>query len=287
MTATLVKNKNKKLQGKISIDGYSICGRIYSNKKYMHNNLKDNEIRHIFSFLHFTTLTKIKRVCSDWKRLSDETIENKYNKSEKQAFTDEKELRKMVLYYYKLKYDESNVPRNIFLEEGRDRYEEAEGLPSIHGLNFLATCEEIVVKFGWPINKWDVSQVRDFGGIFDRLYCFDEPIGSWNVSNATSMSYMFHKAQLFNQDISSWDTSHVEDMSYMFKDAVWFNQDISSWNVSNVNCMDDMFSGAANFSQDLRSWDISSVEELSTDFISGANSFDSRLLPHFDERQLS
>ena len=255
-------------------------------EKNVNDYLSNDNMMNIFSFLHFSILTKVRGVCTDWKRLSDVIIDKKYNKPAKVAFKDNSELRKTVLDYYKLKYDESDVPRGqIYNEYMQDFYEEAEGLPSNNEFNFLDRSEEIVVKYGWPINKWNVSEVRDLSGIFQQLYKFDEPICSWNVSNATNMCYMFHKAWCFNQDISSWDTSNVEYMQSMFHHAANFNHAISSWNVSNVICMDDMFKGATDFNQDLRSWDISKVEEVSG-FAFEAYAFDDRLLPQFDEGQI-
>ena len=48
---------------------------------------------------------------------------------------------------------------------------------------------------------------------------FNQPLNDWNVSNVKDMGGMFWDAKLFNQDIGGWDVSNVEDMRNMFKDS--------------------------------------------------------------------
>jgi surface protein len=91
-----------------------------------------------------------------------------------------------------------------------------------------ADAEAFATTYGWPIGRWNVSNVENFHGLFFNKVSLNENIGSWDVSNATSMISMFARASSFNQDISFWDTSNVTDMENMFSRASSFNQDISS-----------------------------------------------------------
>jgi surface protein len=95
-------------------------------------------------------------------------------------------------------------------------------------------AEEFAETYGWPIGRWDVSNIQDFSGMFLYKGSFNENIGSWDVSSATSMCSMFTYTRAFNQDISSWNVSNFDRMECMFNGVTHFNQDISSWNVSNV-----------------------------------------------------
>jgi surface protein len=131
-------------------------------------------------------------------------------------------------------------------------------------------CSDAAVNCGpggdAPMSAWDVSQIDDFGGVFEQKRSFNADISSWDVSSATSMAGMFFGAPAFNQDIGSWDVSNVEYMQGMFAGASSFNQDIGSWDVSNVQEMSGMFAGASRFNQDIGSWDVSNVEYMSIMF---------------------
>jgi surface protein len=194
------------------------------------DDLVPEDVRlHILSFFDVRTLVKKKAVCHSWKMLLTQTIIQKA--STPKAFESHKELTLAVHRY--MMYDPDDAE------------------------NFATT-------YGWPIGRWDVSNVEDFRCMFSIFTkeCksfefrskFNEDISSWDVSNATTMYAMFEGASLFNKDISSWDISNVQDMSHMFEDASSFNQDISSWNTSRVINMKFMFVNASSFNQDLTAW---------------------------------
>ena len=130
--------------------------------------------------------------------------------------------------------------------------------------------------FNQAIESWDVSAVRDMGGMFCGAESFNRPIGSWNVSRVRNMSYLFYNAVEFNQDIKSWDTSAVRDLNWMFYGAKSFNKPIGLWNVSGVETMKSMFAGATSFDQDLGLWDTSAVTNISYVF-AGAQNFNKPL----------
>jgi hypothetical protein len=63
-------------------------------------------------------------------------------------------------------------------------------------------------SYGWHIDKWDVSRIKDFSHAFAEIDGFNHAIDSWDVSNATNMGGMFYHALSFNQDLSLWGTSN-------------------------------------------------------------------------------
>jgi surface protein len=139
-------------------------------------------------------------------------------------------------------------------------------------LNCFGYCdpehaEELARHYGWPIGKWDVSNVRHFSSVFAHLATFNEDISSWNVSNATTFRGMFGKASLFNQDISRWNvSSNVTDMAGMFYFASAFQQNLSSWDTSNVIHMDCIFTKATSFNGDVSLWNTSNVINMTAMF---------------------
>eukprot|EP00978_Attheya_sp_CCMP212_P048659 scaffold555999_cov51-Attheya_sp.AAC.1 len=132
--------------------------------------------------------------------------------------------------------------------------------------NNPADVVDIARTYGWPIGKWDVSEVQSFNSVFSECDTFNEDIGSWNTSRAENMAIMFHNASSFNQDISSWDTSSAKGMEHMFHNASSFNQDISSWDTSSTKNMEYMFFKASSFNQDISSWNISNVASTNVMF---------------------
>eukprot|EP00978_Attheya_sp_CCMP212_P015633 scaffold40295_cov46-Attheya_sp.AAC.1 len=191
------------------------------------SELPDDVGRHILGFLDVPTLVQKKVICHSWQRLFTDTIEQKAPTPK--AFEFNQELRSAVEKYAEYNPDDA---------------------------------EYFATTYGWPIGRWDVSNVVNFSDVFSGLSSFNESIGSWNVSNAISMDQMFGNATNFNQDVSSWDTSNVTNMNGMFRYASSFNQDISSWDTSNVTRMNSMFYGASVLNQDISSWDTSNVTQM-------------------------
>uniref|UniRef100_A0A7S2XHU2 BspA family leucine-rich repeat surface protein n=1 Tax=Attheya septentrionalis TaxID=420275 RepID=A0A7S2XHU2_9STRA len=165
---------------------------------------------HILSFLDVPTLVRNKAVSRSCKRLFTEAVDRRARSTHDspRAFQSNQELRDAVNKYEKYEPDDA---------------------------------EEFATTYGWPIDKWDVSNVDDFTRIFQGKELFNEPIGSLNVSNGTKMGLMFSEAETFHQGISAWDTSSVREMSGMFYNAISFDQDISTWDMSNVTDMEMMF----------------------------------------------
>jgi surface protein len=158
------------------------------------------------------------------------------------------------------KQDGGAFKSNHELRHAVQKYSLAKQSNNTHGMKCIA------VQYGYPINKWNVSKVKDFSWVFygmcSRLDTFNEAIGDWDVSQATTMSFMFHKASSFNQNLSKWDTSNVRDMSSMFYGASRFNGNVSNFDTTKVINMDSMFAGATCFSGDVSKWDTSNVKDM-------------------------
>jgi surface protein len=193
---------------------------------------QEEMILEVLQYLDVPTLVEKKLVCRRWQRLCTAVVDSK--RKIQVAFETNQELRYAVQKYVDYNLDDA---------------------------------EEFASTYGWPIGKWDVSNIQDFSFIFDQRTTFNEEIGSWDVSNATTMKCMFSGATTFNQDISSWDTSNVTTMECMFSVATAFNQNIDSWQTANVTTMECMFAVATAFNQDISSWDTSNVTTMSEMFL--------------------
>ena len=143
----------------------------------------------ILSHLDMTTLIEKKRVNHNWKQICNDVIDAKRTK----AFETNQELKDAVKKY-------------CGYNENTETYS---------GLCSPEDAEEMASTYGYPINKWGVSNASDLSKIFHENDVFNEDISSWSTLNATNMAGMFSNATSFNQDISSLDTSQVTDMCNM------------------------------------------------------------------------
>mmetsp|Transcript_1549 Transcript_1549/g.2374 ORF Transcript_1549/g.2374 Transcript_1549/m.2374 type:complete len:279 (-) Transcript_1549:86-922(-) len=200
----------------------------------------------ILSFLDARTLlARVALVSREWRVLAQQSLHDKLPSSGRIPFENGFQLRKEVIKYNSL-------------GKGGDNDQ---------------LWEYFATTFGIDIGEWNVSQVTDFGGVFEGQHDFNRDIGKWDTSNAISMVAMFAYASSFNQDISRWNTGKVRQTSVMFLSAVAFNQDLSRWNMSQVKYMPYMFADAAAFHSDLSNWNIANV--LHSDRIfQGATAFD-------------
>jgi surface protein len=119
----------------------------------------------IVSHWDVATLVEKKRVSQDWNQFCADAIDAKQTETTKKEFSSTDELRVAVKKY--CGYNESTLQYSQLCSP--------------------KDAEEIATTYGWPINKWDVSNIQDFSSLFSENRGFNEDIGSWNVSNATSM----------------------------------------------------------------------------------------------------
>ena len=202
------------------------------------------ELMHaIFSHFDVKTLVEKKIVCRNWRQICTEAIDAKRTK----AFETNKELTDAVDKY--CGYRDCDHP--IFC--GNPHIRPTQWITWPHYDAVLA--EEFASTYGYPMNKWDVSNVEDFSNIFSGYLFFDEDISSWDVSRGTTMEGMFFYCGTFNQNISKWDVSNVTNMKSMFEMCLSFNQNLSLWNVSAVVNMKYIFLNARSFHQCINSWE--------------------------------
>ena len=71
-------------------------------------------------------------------------------------------------------------------------------------------------SFNQPLNKWNVSKVKNMANLFRNCKIFKQDLNDWNVVDTTQMSRIFHGASLFpsleNARWYSWVTN-AEDFS--------------------------------------------------------------------------
>jgi surface protein len=224
--------------------------------------LPDDIMFVVLTHLDVQQMVKNKRICRTWRRLCTQAIDAKLTDTTRRIFRTNGEIRFATIRYAGYEFDWYGYLYN----DDESENDEPDLL-----LNRFEYCdpedaEELACQYGWPIGKWDVSNVRDFSYAFYHLTPFNEDIGAWDLSNAISLAGMFSQASSFNQDISSWDTSNVATMKEMFLGAARFNQDISSWTMGHVRTMDSMLCGAKSFNQDISAWDTSNVTTMNQMF---------------------
>lgn len=235
------------------------------------SDLPQDAILVVFSHVTFPALCRIKTVSKWWMQQINTSIILRLGRK---PFLTNKELIKAVKEH--CDYMRAPNPEKV----DRD-----------------ALFDKLVTTYGFPMNKWDVSQVTNFSRIFYRqrdfneyigewdvsngttfwgmflnASSFDQDIGNWNVSKATSLEGMFWGASSFNRDLTNWITSNVEDMTGMFVTAQNFNGDVSNFDTSKVTSMDSMFYGASKFNQDVSRWNTSNVRRMDDMFL-GASTF--------------
>lgn len=118
-------------------------------------------------------------------------------------------------------------------------------------------------QFVGDISKWDTSSATTMTRMFE-MSDFNGDISNWNTSKVTDMERMFRQSR-FTGDLSKWDTSAVTKMDHMFE-FTRINCDLSKWNVSKVKSMFRMFVGA-HFNGDIADWDVSQCESLGQMFL--------------------
>jgi hypothetical protein len=94
----------------------------------------------VISHWNVATLVDKKMVSRNWKQLCTDTIDAKRSDATKQVFTTNTELRAAVATYCGYYSDE-------------DSYSD---------LSTPDDAEKLAKTYGWPINKWDVSNLQDF-----------------------------------------------------------------------------------------------------------------------------
>ena len=123
----------------------------------------------------------------------------------------------------------------------------------------MSNMFNVALKFNQNINNWNVSNVEDLSKTFRYCKAFDQPLNDWDVSNVKNMQHIFADCENFNQPLDKWDTSNVESMEFAFRACGKFNQPLNSWNMSKVTNIEHMFAFTEEFNQPLDKWDTRNV----------------------------
>jgi hypothetical protein len=66
-----------------------------------------------------------------------------------------------------------------------------------------------------------------------RMFChaenFNQPLNKWNVSKVKDMCCMFEHAKKFNQSLNNWNVSNVANAAKMFAGATCYSHSMSNW----------------------------------------------------------
>jgi surface protein len=117
------------------------------------------------------------------------------------------------------------------------------------------------------IGSWNISEVNDLSGLFEKLAINAADIALWNVSHVVDLSRLFAGARFevpLRLALRNWDTSQVTSMAQMFYEtnAVdLFRIGLESWDTGSVVDASEMFAFAGNFEDkydSLQDWDMAS-----------------------------
>jgi surface protein len=167
-----------------------------------------------------------------------------------------------------------NDPRDNTFRTTEELYDAVDAyLIALNGTD-SAVSSEVALKYGHPMNTWNVYLLTNFTGVFapsrrsmDLLYAFNENLSEWDVSNAETMAGMFENSFAFQGiGLEHWDVSSVVDFSDMFSSSISFNGTVSKWDTSSATTMAGMFLLAEAFNDDLSLWDVSNVQSTNSMF---------------------
>jgi surface protein len=141
------------------------------------------------------------------------------------------------------------------------------------GVTNLEGTFKSCIKFNYPLDKWDTSEVQYMNFLFQGCLAFNQPLNNWDTSKVIEMSQVFTECIAFNQPLNKWDTSNVTNMRSFFLGCTAFNQSLNEWNVSKITVMRSMFTNATSFNQPLNNWVLSTSNTNLSNMFSGATNF--------------
>jgi len=178
-------------------------------------------------------------------------------------------------------------------------------------------------SFNQPLDKWNVSNVREMANMFKGCTSFNQPLNTWTLFSSNNGKNKFTKLELrdmlfrgmfsefterelqdmysrftelevqgmfsgcssFNQPLDNWDLNNVRVTISMFENCTSFNQSLNKWNVSNIRSMNRMFYQCTSFNQPLDKWDVSETKRMNRIFY-GCKNFN-QSLENWDVRGFS
>ena len=172
--------------------------------------------------------------------------------------------KKEYKYFPQSKKELKNIINKLLDERGLDANLNDIDTSRITDLSYLFANIKNIQNI--DISEWNVSNVRDMGGMFSDCIEFNCDLSSWNVSQCKYMTTMFKNCKKFNSDLSKWDVSKVSDMFGMFFHCEEFNSDLSQWNISSCNYITEMFYDCKKFNSDLSNWNTNNLKEMTNTF---------------------
>lgn len=137
-------------------------------------------------------------------------------------------------------------------------------IENIENLKIYPPCQHLSFMFSLcdsldelDLNKWDVSNITWFSGMFmtnkiKKLY-----IDKWNTSNAYSCSNMFYGCKnLTSLDLSSWDISGIKiiDKMFAFCENLSSIGNIKKWDISKCKDYSYFFYNCKKLTLDVTDW---------------------------------
>jgi hypothetical protein len=119
----------------------------------------------ILSHLDVKTLIEKKQVCSTWRHACTEAIDTKQTSTTQKAFSTNQELCQAVLKYCGYPYHKEE-------DDGDDNEDRYNLRTRSYSQCDPQEAEEFAQMYGYPINKWDVSNLQDFSNIFISVDTF-------------------------------------------------------------------------------------------------------------------
>jgi arylsulfatase A-like enzyme len=128
------------------------------------------------------------------------------------------------------------------------------------------------------IEDWDVSQISNFGSLFNRerntkAAFFVADLSRWNMNNARYLHDMFLGAAAFDSDLGGWNVAGVLHFNGLFFGATSFTgRGLENWDVSSGRLFMSMFSSTPSLQDlDIRHWNVGHAEDMRAMFRDSSN----------------
>lgn len=158
-----------------------------------------------------------------------------------------------------------------------NKLESASGIDNLN-LAGVDSLKSVFFKSGIKntdaLNKWDTSNVIEFGGAFESSAIENtNGLESWKLDSAVSLYSMFADTKKLDDlnGIGRWNVSSVENMQNIFKDSSITNvRALYKWNTSSVTNMTEAFANTEKLEspKGLDNWNITNLSTLNQIFAS-------------------
>jgi len=140
--------------------------------------------------------------------------------------------------YYSNQSNHSNHNNSRHDDDPRYVFENRQELLTAVDL-ILEKPSTAIERYG-RLASWDVSNIDDFSHLFSsfrnqKARMFNDPgIQRWNVSQGRNFEACFRRATSFQQPLDSWDLSSATNLAYMFAFTEQFDQSLHAWGTNNM-----------------------------------------------------